>query len=293
MNRFFKGSFLLVLVLAGIPAAVQAAANATVEAVQSPAWVERGTTRIPIAPGMQLQDRDQVRTGASAKLLLRTPDGSAVKLGENARFNIDRQEMRRGNVYTAAMGVAEGAFRLTTDVFAKFRGKRDVEVKLITITTGIRGTDLWGKSASDREIVCLIEGRIAVQRGTEAPVALNEPLSFYIAPAGAPALPVAPVPPEQLKEWAAETEIAAGRGAARRGGRWVVILAAVETQAEVLALYDAVRGAGYAARILPVGADKKTIYELRLAHLPSQAEAQVLANALQGKYGITVPKVSR
>ena len=36
------------------------------------------------------------------------------------------------------------------------------------------------------------------------------------------------MPPEQLREWAAETEIQPGRGASRRGGRWHVTLASVD-----------------------------------------------------------------
>ena len=37
-----------------------------------------------------------------------------------------------------------------------------MSIRVATVTAGIRGTDLWGKSAADRQIVCLIEGRIEV-----------------------------------------------------------------------------------------------------------------------------------
>ena len=45
-----------------------AAPDAVVEAVQMPAWVERGGASIPLAPGMALRDRDRVRTGANARI---------------------------------------------------------------------------------------------------------------------------------------------------------------------------------------------------------------------------------
>ncbi|HSD40923.1 MAG TPA: hypothetical protein VLD36_03560 [Burkholderiales bacterium] len=52
---------------------------------------------------------------------------------------------------------------------------------------------------------------------------MDQPLSFYIAPKGRPALPVQPVNADQLSQWAAETEIERGKGAAQRsaaaGGR--------------------------------------------------------------------------
>ena len=38
-----------------LPAAVFAAAPATVEAVQSPAWRDRGGVTVPLAPGMELK----------------------------------------------------------------------------------------------------------------------------------------------------------------------------------------------------------------------------------------------
>jgi hypothetical protein len=278
---------------AGFAQAPGAAALAVVEAVQYPAWMEReGRPPVPLAVGMRLESKDRLRTGGNARVLLRMPEGSTVKLGENARYRIDFQQ-RQGNVYAAAMNVLEGAFRFTTDALRPFRGKRDVRISFPTVTAGIRGTDVWGKSAPEREIVCLIEGVVEVERGGDQPVLLDKPLLFYVAPKDGPAEPVGPVPPEQLKQWAAETEIQPGSGAARRGGRWKLALGSVATQAEALALYDAVRAAGYPARILPRDVDGKHVFELRLTGLPSRAEAQALAQAVAGRFGVGEPLVYR
>ena len=290
------------LVLAAGPASAQPSAGsaargapeAVVEAVQMPAWVERGTDKIPLAPGMALRDSDRVRTGDNARILLRMAEGSTVKLGEKGSLLLDNMRMqRKENVFAATMKVFEGAFRFTTNVLVKYRGRREVEVTIAAVTAGIRGTDLWGKAAPDRDIVCLIEGIIEVRRGADAPLIMDQPLMFYIAPKDKPALPVAPVPKEQLEQWATETEIQAGRGASRRGGKWKVLLATVDTQAEALKIYDAVRAAGYAAEIRPQGEAGKHTYDLRLSQLPSKAEAQALADALRGKMGVAEPKVTR
>jgi len=276
------------------PGASRGAPEAVVEAVQMPAWVERGTDKIPLAPGMALRDRDHVRTGDNARIVLRMAEGSTVKLGEKGMLLLDNMRMQpKENVFAATMKVFEGAFRFTTNVLVKYRGRREVEVTLSAVTAGIRGTDLWGKAAADRDIVCLIEGAIEVRRGADPPFTMDQPLSFYIAPKDKPALPVAPVPKEQLEQWSAETEIHAGRGAARRGGKWKVVLATVETQQEALKIYDAVRAAGYAAEIRPQGAAGKRTYDVRLSQLPSKAEAQVLADALRGKMGVAEPKVTQ
>ena len=289
------------LVLAAGGACAQPSARSTargapeafVEAVQMPAWVERGADKIPLAPGMALRDRDRVRTGDNARILLRMAEGSAVKLGEKGSLLLDSMRMqRKENVFAATMKVFEGAFRFTTSVLVKYRGRREVEVTISAVTAGIRGTDLWGKAAPDRDIVCLIEGIIEVRRGADAPLTMDQPLMFYIAPKNKPPLPVAPVPKEQLEQWSAETEIQAGRGAARRGGKWKVVLASVDTQQEALKIYDAVRAAGYAADIRPDEAQGKHTYDVRLAQLPSKAEAQALADALRGKMGVAEPKVT-
>ncbi len=280
---------------AAAAAPARAASGAIVEAVQMPAWVERNGENIPLAPGMALRDRDHVRTGAHSRLLLRMPEGSAVKLGENAGLALDSLRMQRdGHRFAGAMRVVFGAFRFTTDLLAKVGGvRRDLDISVATVTIGVRGTDIWGKSTRDRDIVCLIEGRIQVQRGADAEFVMDQPLSYYVAPRRAPALPVAPVPMEQFREWAAETEIEPGRGASRRGGRWKVVLATVDTQEEALRIYDSVRDAGYAAEILPSKQGDKSIYSLRLAHLPSKAEAQALADSIRGKMGVTEPKVAQ
>ena len=270
----------------------RAAPPAVVEAVQMPAWVERAGGRVPLAPGMALQAADELRTGANARLLLKLAEGSSVKLGENARLRLAAIETRKDNVFVSAMNVLQGAFRFTTDVLARAR-KREVNITVATVTAGIRGTDLWGKAAADRDIVCLIEGRIEVQREGDPAFAMDQPLSFYIAPRGKPALPVAPVQPEQLKQWAQETEVQAGQGAARRGGRWKVVLASGESENEVLAVYQAVRAAGYAAELDARRAQGRRAYDVRIAQLPSRDEAEALAAALSGKFGVASPRVTQ
>lgn len=255
---------------------------AVVEAVQAPAWVDRAGEAIPLAPGMALRAGDQVRTGGASRLLVRTADGSSVKLGENASLRFEALEFRERNLLASVMNVAEGAFRFTTDVAAKFRTRRQVDIRFANVTAGIRGTDLWGKSTADRQVVCLIEGDIEVQPANEAAIRMNTPLQFYVRERGQ-SQPVAPVPAEQLQQWAQETEAQAGRGVSRRGGQWKVLVATLDAQDRALAVYDAVRGLGYPAEIHPGGAtDGKREYAIRVSALASQQDAAAVAAALAG-----------
>ncbi|MGH8660549.1 MAG: FecR family protein, partial [Burkholderiales bacterium] len=199
---------LSVLALLGAPAAAQ---TLTVEGVVSPAWVERGGARLPLAVGMQLNDRDRIVTGSGSRALLRLAEGSAVKLGENASLVVsglaDKSEAGVARLVSASLDVVRGAFRFTTGIFGRPASGRDVRVRVSTVTAGIRGTDLWGKSDERRDLVCLIEGSISVSHAQTGEFTMADPLSFFVAPRAAAPLPVAPVDPNQLKEWAEETEI--------------------------------------------------------------------------------------
>src|SRR5262245_54516573 len=144
--------FALAAIAALFCAAAFAQPAAVVEGVQMPAWIERAGRTSPIAPGMALQAGDQVKTGAGSRLLVKLSEGSLVKLGENGTLRIAEMSPSK-DLFAATLRVLEGAFRFTTDVAAKQR-KRDVNISVATVTAGIRGTDLWGRSRDDRQIVC-------------------------------------------------------------------------------------------------------------------------------------------
>lgn len=284
MKALFLG---LALAAASLQAHAQRAA--IVEGVQMPAWVERDGRRAPLAPGMELKAGDQVRTGAGSRLLVRLAEGSLVKLGENASLTLAELAPSK-DLFKAAMRVLEGAFRFTTDIAVKQR-RRDVNITVATVTAGIRGTDLWGRSREDTQIVCLIEGAIEVGAEGEKPVTMDQPLQFYRRVRGQ-TQPVGFVEAKQLAQWAKETEIEAGKGAARRGGRFQVQLARADNQNAALAVYDQVRSAGYPAEIFPTKDGEQRVYIVRIRNLPSKAEAESLAGQLKGKYGVADPAVS-
>src|SRR5215831_207464 len=155
------------ILLAALIAAPAGAATMSVEGTVSPAWVERaGGERAPLQAGMTLRNQDRVVTGAGSRVLLKLADGSAVKLGENAVLNLDelaeKRDERARRLVTASLDVAQGAFRFTTGIFSKLTFRRDVRVYVSSVQVGIRGTDVWGRSNGERDIVCLLEGRISV-----------------------------------------------------------------------------------------------------------------------------------
>lgn len=274
-----------------------AAQTLSVEGVVSPAWVERANgSREPLAAGMALQNREKVRTGAGSRALLRMADGSAIKLGENAVLAVDDLAQKPGvtarQLVTASLDVAQGAFRFTTNVFAKQRSERDVKIRITTVTAGIRGTDVWGKSADDRDVVCLIEGKIAVNHAGRD-FTMDEPLQFFIAPRKGEPKPVAPVGKQQLQQWAEETEIKPGSGAVARGGKFGVQVSSKADQKSALQDYDKLREAGYPAQIRTVkkkGGGEE--FRVRVLSLPGLADAKAVVDKLNG-IGFTEAKPTK
>lgn len=309
MRNIVAGLLLLVT------APIYAAPNVVVQGIQMPAWLQRGATTQPLSIGMELNDGDKLITGANARILLQAADGSAIKLGENAGLTVsDLAQQREGKgLFSALLDVAKGAFRFTTASIAKLQA-REVTVRVAGATVGIRGTDVWGKvggkmsvsamekamgksladtdkeAKMDFDVVCLLEGKISVAHGSEAPFVMDQPQTFYVMRKDAPPLPVTGLADEQLAKWAAETEVTAGQGARRSGGKWKVQLLTANSERDALAAYDELGAAGYDVRILPLQDGQ---YQLRITQLPSRVEAEALAHKLTGKMGITAPTVGR
>lgn len=273
------------ILFAGFAATALAVPQAVVDAVQAPAWRDRDGRAEPLAPGMALQSRDRIRTGPGSRVYLRLADGSTVKLGENGALLAERLGPRERRFFSAALDVARGAFRFTTDRLAKL-SRRDISIRVSTVTAGIRGTDVWGKTEPERDFVCLLEGQISVSHRDGDVREMNEPLTFYVAPRGQPPGGIEKAEAEQVKKWAAETDIAPGGGAIRRGGKWKLLLGRAPAAQEALALYDRLRQAGYAASIRPREADAALSYDVLLGGFASRSEAAALAERIRREAGV-------
>jgi len=269
---------------------VSAAVAATVEAVKSPAWRDRDGLTVPLAAGMELKSGDVLRTGADARVYVMLAEGSRVKLGEAARFTFHTQSQRPEKSFRGALDIVAGAFRFTTGKLKKAL-PRDLAIRVGTATIGIRGTDLWGKTDKDGDLVALLEGRIEITRAGQT-TELAQPMTYFDAPSGKPA-EVKPLDTETLVRLARQTEIMAGDGAARVRGKWRVLAATAASEDAALELYDRIREAGFAARILPRRAEGDGWrYELRLGGYSSAAEAEVAAVRLKAATGLK-PSVGR
>ncbi|TRZ98800.1 MAG: hypothetical protein D4R84_03070 [Rhodocyclaceae bacterium] len=287
LNRFFAVFATLVLL---VSTPLFAAAPATVEAVQEPAWRDRDGVTVPLAAGMELKSGDVLRTGQGARAYLMLAEGSRVKLGEAARFTLHTRSLQPERAFRGALDVLAGAFRFTTGKLWKARS-REVAIRVGTATIGIRGTDLWGRTDNDGDLVALLEGRIEITRAGQV-TELARPMTYFDAPRGRTGA-VKTLDPVVFRTLARQTEILAGDGAARTKGKWRVLAATADSEEGALELYDRIREAGFAGRIRPRAEEGGGWrYELLLGRFSSAAEAEVAAARLKAATGLK-PGVGR
>lgn len=285
LNRLFAVLAPLAMLLS-TPAVLAAAtpAVATVEVVQSPAWLDRDGVTLPLAAGMELRSGDVLRTGADARAYLMLAEGSRVKLGEAARFTFHSASLQPARYFRGALDVLAGAFRFTTGKLGKSRS-RELAIRVGTATIGIRGTDLWGRTDRNGDLVALLEGRIEITRAGQT-TEMAQPLTYYDAPTDQAAA-VKALDAEVFKALARQTEILAGDGAARAKGKWRVLAGSAASEEAVLELYDQVREAGFAARIRPRSTQGEGWrYEVLLTGFPSADEAAIAAARLKAATGL-------
>jgi hypothetical protein len=290
--RLLVGSAFTAIMLgaSGIAAAQSGAQSrpaplATVESVQLSASVERGRATVPLAPGMELKAGDRVNTGAKSRLIVKLADGSTLKLGEQGSIFFDRMGLRDGKVFEAVIFAAEGAFRLAVDKLGKSIADRELSVAVNTVNIGVRGADFWGKTTSESQIVCLIQGNIEVTPPGEKPFTMNQPLSFYTLE-GTTSREVATVLPNRLTEWAMETEAEPGHGVTSRTGKWNVTVASAKKSSEAFDIYNELRKAGYAAELVPAKVGDSRVYSVRIPNFESDKDAKFAIQTLKGQAGL-------
>lgn len=232
--------------------APQLSAAISVDSMNYPVWAERGSNTLPLAPGDRLRNGDVVVTGDYGRVWLAADDGSVIKLGQGARFQIERAEIANqdGNgIFDAAFDVLRGAFRFTSSFFTVRREvPHQADFKVGAVTVGVRGTDIWGRSAADEDFVALIEGSIEVASEGDAPQRMEQPLTLYRKAAGQPADGIVPVVPEVVGELALETELSQSAGIAGVDGDYQLVLASARSAIFDAAELEPFRRAGYPVR---------------------------------------------
>lgn len=285
-RRRWLGWSLTTLALAGAatwmaPRTAHAApASTEVEAVQLPAWVERHGQRRPAQPGIRLRSGDKALTASGARMLLRLPDRSEVKLGEVTELVIDRMDVTTRGVarpqqIDSSLRLVTGVFRYATDLASKLAGnQRQLNLKMTTATVGIRGTDFWSMTDADHDAVCVFEGKVAVLRDAKADITLEKPGAFWVTFTGQPEKPAGQATPDQLAKFIGQAELSPGSGVLVQGGRWRAVLALTSTSVQAGALRERLAADGYPAEVRP----KDGKFEVRINQFATEQDARAVVD---------------
>jgi hypothetical protein len=290
-RRRWLGCSLSTLALAGaatwmLPRTAHAAPAPTeVEAVQLPAWVERHGQRRPAQPGIRLRSGDKALTASGARMLLRLPDRSEVKLGEATELVIDRMDVTTRGVarpqrIDSSLRLVTGVFRYATDIASKLAGnQRQLDLKMATATVGIRGTDFWSMTDADHDAVCVFEGKVAVLRDAKAEISLDKPGAFWVTFTGQSERPAGQATPDQLAKFIGQAELSPGSGVLVKGGRWRAVLALTSTSVQAGALRDQLAARGYPVEVRP----KDGKFEVRINQFATQQDARAVVDRLSAQ----------
>lgn len=276
--------------LGGFTGAQASPATTAVEAVQLPAWVERGQQRRPAEPGQLLREGDKAITAGQARMLLRMTDRSLIKLGEQTQLQIDAMSSKAATAgearyISSSLRLITGVFRYATHYTSKALGsQRNIDLKLATATVGIRGTDFWSMTDAEHDAVCLFNGAVEVVRPGVPGVALAQPGAFWVVFTGQPEKPAGQATPEQLAKFIDQAEMQPGSGVLLQGGRWRAVVGSYTSAGSAAALRERLAAAGYPGQIVV----RQGQHEVRINQLATRTDAEVVRARLQAQASLRV-----
>jgi hypothetical protein len=294
MNKSYQNRFLqtclTVMSLLAMPSSAFAAA-ATVELLQMPAWIDSGGSVEPLRPGDAIHAGDRILTGDASRIRVLMADNSHVKLGEAGE--IDFRAIEQGdaaNPFTGIIDVVKGAFRYTT-LKSKKVFKRDIRFHVRSISAGIRGTDIWGRSTDASNLLALIEGEITASVDGGPEFTMDQPLTFFELTPSVRTANVITVDMNTLQQWAAETETQSGAGVVGTGGQWHVNIASVRDSSNLQAFTGELHKAGYATATESVTVNGVVYTRIQVRHFLTERDARAFASAIDGRLGVIAPWV--
>jgi hypothetical protein len=266
-----------------------------VHGVVPPAWVERDGRVVVLRAGSPLLEGDAVRTGPGGRVELDLPEGSALKVGESAQLQVPQARMMRragDELFDSALHLIKGALRFTTRAAGRSM-RRDVRIRVGTVTIGVRGTDLMAMVGERDDRIMLIEGRIELTgQGMAAPMMMEQPMDLMMfSKEGLMAHPTMDHDRMmgEMHAMEAATGMAEGSGMLMMGmpARFDVVVMSFRDQARAARAAAALGAAGWPVEVVPGEAFGATWHRLAVRGFHSKAEALGFVQRVEGRAGIS------
>jgi hypothetical protein len=161
----FGATLLFVLVLPQTSRAQSKDRVGVVQRLQGDVSIVHFGNSAKATEGMAISLKDQLVTGADARLRIMLTDDTGITLGENAKAVIKEYQFSpfsSGNKGVVMVEVSKGAFLFTTGRISQLADKR-IEVKTALANLMANGTEFWGgPTGEDTEGVAVFEGSVEV-----------------------------------------------------------------------------------------------------------------------------------
>jgi hypothetical protein len=161
----FGAALLFVLVLPQTSRAQSKDRVGVVERLQGDVSIVHFGNSANATQGMSISLKDQLVTGADARLQIMLAEYTKITLGEIAKEVIKEYhfcQFSSGNKGVVLVEVSKGAFLFTTGRISQLADKR-IEVKTALANLMAKGTEFWGgPTGKDSEGVAVFEGSVDV-----------------------------------------------------------------------------------------------------------------------------------
>jgi len=173
--------------------------------------------------------------------------------------------------------ILKGVFRFSTSLVGHSE-RRHVDIQVGVATIGVRGTDVWGRSADDGSLVALLEGKVSMDMPGHSGMMMEKPMHFMtMATGGADMKMDQEVTPDKVADWAAQTDVAAGSGVLTDDGKWTVALLSSTSEDDTLDLMQKLAAAGFPSEDATVTLKGKQWHRLLIEQAASYKDAKAIA----------------
>jgi len=130
-----------------------------VTALKGESELLRQTSAIPVVKGLDIEEKDLLRTKAASKVQVVLADDTVITIGPQSEYRFER--FQEGSDPEVLMQIDRGFFKTVTGKIGKVAPQR-FKIRTRAATIGIRGTQFMAYVSDEEEKIGCIQGRIIV-----------------------------------------------------------------------------------------------------------------------------------
>jgi hypothetical protein len=194
------------------------------EAVQFPAWIERGGVRAGIKAGWAVFSSDRIMTGAEGRVEISTAGEGRLKIGGDSNVEFTEAYEFTGGVEPSLFKVRRGSFLYAAPMVRSGNTGTVIEVS-DAINANLLGGQLAGRVDNEEALIALVDATIVRVSGPKLnPGTMREPNTFLRVPRAGRAQPVTAASGTQIARWVSAARVTGSKPALSADGQWDVSL---------------------------------------------------------------------